>query len=89
MYLNTSHVSKYVMYVFWIRQITVTFFIVQRTAAVPCAVSYTYLAVLAHHGYLGFPRSKKLGRGKQTFYFNGHVMKRSVLSASLVAACSI
>ena len=50
------------------------------------------LAVLdrARRGYLGFPLSKKrLGRGKQTFYFNGHATKTAVLSASSVAACSI
>ena len=51
-----------------------------------------HLAVLdrAHRGYLGFPLSKKrLGQGKQTFYFKGHAMKTAVLSASSVAACSI
>ena len=50
------------------------------------------LAVLdrASRGYLGFPLSKKrLGRGKQTFYFKGHAMKTAVLSASSVAACSV
>ena len=51
-------------------------------------VSFQQLAVLdrAHRGYLGFPLSKKgLGRGKQTFYFNGHAMKRAVLSASSIS----
>ena len=51
---------------------------------IPIGLLGNELTVLdrARRGYLGFPLSKKrLGRGlgKQTFYFNGHAMKRVVL----------